>query len=52
MTIVHSLLEDMRSLCSPRPTDTYHTIVIDCAPIGFADSMGTTVLEQVNTLWH
>ena len=26
----------------------YHTIVIDCAPIGFADSMGITVLEQVN----
>ena len=25
----------------------YHTIVIDCAPIGFADSMGITVLEQV-----
>jgi hypothetical protein len=25
----------------------YHTIVIDCAPIGFADSMGVTVLEQV-----
>ena len=24
-----------------------HTIVIDCAPIGFADSMGITVLEQV-----
>ena len=26
----------------------YHTIVIDCAPIGFADSMGVTVLEQVS----
>ena len=26
----------------------YHTIVIDCAPIGFADSMGITVLEQVH----
>ena len=25
-----------------------HTIVIDCAPIGFADSMRITVLEQVN----
>ena len=25
----------------------YHTIVIDCAPIGFADSMGIIVLEQV-----
>ena len=25
----------------------YHTIVIDCAPIGFADSMGITVVEQV-----
>ena len=28
----------------------YHTIVIDCAPIGFADSMGITVLEQVTVL--
>ena len=29
----------------------YHTIVIDCSPIIFADSMGVTVLEQVsNTL--
>ena len=26
----------------------YHTVVIDCAPIGFADSMGITVLEQIN----
>ena len=26
----------------------YHTIVIDCAPIGFVDSMGVTVLEQVD----
>lgn len=25
----------------------YHTIVIDCAPIGFADSMGVAMLEQV-----
>lgn len=42
--------KDMRSLCCPRPTDTYHTIVIDCAAIGFVDSMGTSVLEQVATL--
>ena len=41
--------KDMRSLCCPRPTDTYHTIVIDCAAIGFVDSMGTSVLEQVAT---
>ena len=27
----------------------YHTIVIDCAPMGFVDSMGITVLEQVTT---
>ena len=27
----------------------YHTIVIDCSPIIFADSMGVTVLEQVST---
>ena len=26
----------------------YHTIVIDCSPIIFADSMGVTVLEQVS----
>ena len=25
----------------------YHTIVIDCTPIGFADSMGIIVLKQV-----
>lgn len=24
-----------------------HTIVIDCAPIGFADSMGVAMIEQV-----
>ena len=28
-----------------------HTIVIDCAPIGFADSMGITVLEQVQYMY-
>ena len=26
----------------------YHTIVIDCAPIGFVDSMGMATLEQVD----
>ncbi len=26
---------------------TYHTIIIDCAPIGFADSMGVAMIEQV-----
>lgn len=47
-----SLPKDMRSLCCPRPTDTYHTIVIDCAAIVFVDSMGTSVLEQVAAnLW-
>ena len=25
----------------------YHTIIIDCAPIGFADSMGVAMIEQV-----
>ncbi len=26
----------------------YHTIVIDCAPIVFVDSMGANILEQVS----
>ena len=30
----------------------YHTIAIDCAPIGFADSMGITVLEQVYNVMY
>ena len=28
----------------------YHTIIIDCAPIGFADSMGVAMIEQVYLL--
>ena len=29
----------------------YHTIIIDCAPIGFADSMGVAMIEQVCTMY-
>ena len=37
----------MKGLLSQHPTNRYHTIVIDCAPIGFVDSMGMATLEQV-----
>ena len=49
-------VREVNYISSPSPTEeeeeeeelTYHTIVIDCAPIGFTDSMGVTVLEQVH----
>ena len=28
----------------------YHTIIIDCAPIVFVDSMGASILEQVRSI--
>ena len=49
-------VREVNYVSSPSPTQEdeeedeelkYHTIVIDCAPIGFTDSMGITVLEQV-----
>ena len=50
-------VREVAYVSSPSPTEEdsdiddefdYHTIVIDCAPIGFTDSMGVTVLEQVS----
>ena len=50
-------VREVNYISSPSPTEEeedeeedlkYHTIVIDCAPIGFTDSMGVTVLEQVH----
>ena len=29
------------------PCCPYHTIILDCGPIGFVDSMGMAMLEQV-----
>ena len=31
------------------PRLPYHTIILDCGPIGFIDSMGMAILEQVLT---
>ena len=28
----------------------FHTVVLDCAPIGFADSMGVAMIEQASDL--
>ena len=32
------------------PQLPYHTIVIDCGPVVFVDSMGASILEQVLTV--
>ena len=37
----------MKELSDPRAIDHYHTIIIDCGPIGFVDSMGVAMLEKV-----
>lgn len=29
---------------------SFHTLIIDCAPIGFADSMGVAMIEQVRCI--
>ena len=38
---------EFADLAQPQATDFYHTIVLDCGPIGFVDSMGVAMLEQV-----
>ena len=42
----------MKQLAEPRATDYYHTIVIDCGPIGFVDSMGMATIEKVRHYWY
>ena len=41
---------EFADLAQPRATNFYHTIVLDCGPIGFVDSMGVAMLEQVPML--
>ncbi len=31
--------------------EKYHTVIIDCAPIGFTDAMGVGMIEQVRKQW-
>ena len=38
----NDVFEDKKEECL-----AYHTIIIDCAPIGFVDTMGVAMLEQV-----
>ena len=43
------LSTEVIDLAEPRAADCYHTIVVDCAPIVFVDSMGTATIEKVCT---
>ena len=42
-----SCLVEVIDLAEPRATDYYHTVIIDCGPIVFVDSMGLATLEKV-----
>ena len=33
------------------PRHPYHTVILDCGPIGFVDSMGMAMLEQVQCIY-
>ena len=43
-----SCLVEVIDLAEPRATDYYHTVIIDCGPIVFVDSMGLATLEKVS----
>lgn len=40
-------LAELIDLAEPRATDYYHTVIIDCGPIVFVDSMGLATIEKV-----
>ena len=40
--------EEEEEMNESERVDSYHTVVLDCAPIAFTDSTGIAVLEQVH----